>query len=75
MSTNDARLSCSPRPGSVFSDTIKLMQERQKSTLYQQDMLLEKAKMTLYQQDMSRQQDMLLERQKFTLYQLDNHTL
>ena len=50
MSTNDARLSSSPRPGSVFSDTIKLMLERQKSTLYQQEMLLESAKFTLYQQ-------------------------
>ena len=36
-------------PGSVFSNSIKLMLERQKFTLYQQEMLLEKAKVTLYQ--------------------------
>ena len=35
--------------GGVFSNSIKLLQERQKITLYQQEMLLEKAKVTLYQ--------------------------
>ena len=36
----------------IFSNTIKLMLERQKYTIYQQEMLLESVKMTLYQQDM-----------------------
>ena len=39
-------------PGGVFSNTIKLMLERQKSSLYQQEMLLGSAKITVYQQDM-----------------------
>ena len=39
--------------GSVFSRTIKLMLERQKSSIYQHEMLLECAKITPYQQDMS----------------------
>ena len=39
-----------PGPGRIFSNTIKLMLERQKSTLYQQEMLLESAIITLYQQ-------------------------
>ena len=54
------------------------MLERQKSALYQQEMLLESAKITLYQQDMLLerhksalyQQDMLLEKAKMTLHQL-----
>ena len=41
-----------PRPGRIFSNSIKLMLERQKFTLYQQEMLLKRAKITLYQQDM-----------------------
>ena len=45
------------------------MLERQKSTLYQQKMLLKGAKITFYQQDMPHQQDVLLERQNSTLYQ------
>ena len=45
------------------------MLERQKSALYQQEMLLESAKIILYQQDMLHQQDTLIERQKCTLYQ------
>ena len=49
--------------GRIFSNSIKLMLERQKFTPYQQEMLLQRAKITLYQQDM------LLERQKSTLYQ------
>ena len=40
-------------PGCVFSRTIKLMLERQKSSIYQHEMLLECAKITPYQQDMS----------------------
>ena len=36
------------RPGSIFSNSIKLMLERHKSTLYQQDMLLEREKITPY---------------------------
>ena len=40
-------------PGGVFSRTIKLMLERQKSSIYQHEMLLECAKITPYQQDMS----------------------
>ena len=40
-------------PGRVFSRTIKLMLERQKSSIYQHVMLLECAKITPYQQDMS----------------------
>ena len=47
------------------------MLERQKSALYQQEMLLENVKITLYQQDMPHQQDMLIERQKSALYQQD----
>ena len=47
------------------------MLERQKSALYQQEMLLESVKITLYQQDMPHQQVMLLERQKSALYQQD----
>ena len=42
-----------PPPGRVFSRTIKLMLERQKSSIYQHEMLLECAKITPYQQDMS----------------------
>ena len=57
--------------GRIFSNTIKLMLERQKSALYQQEMLLESVKITLYQQDMPHQQDMLIERQKSALYQQD----
>ena len=53
------------------SNSIKLMLERQKSALYQQEMLLESVKITLYQQDMPHQQVMLLERQKSALYQQD----
>ena len=41
------------RPGSIFSRTIKLMLERQKSSIYQHVMLFECAKITPYQQDMS----------------------
>ena len=40
-------------PGRIFSRTIKLMLERQKSSFYQHEMLLECAKITPYQQDMS----------------------
>ena len=40
-------------PGRVFSRTIKLMLERQKSSIYQHVMLFECAKITPYQQDMS----------------------
>ena len=40
-------------PGGVFSRTIKLMLERQKSSIYQHVMLFECAKITPYQQDMS----------------------
>ena len=36
-------------PGRIFSNSIKLMLERQKFTLYQQDMLLGRQKSTLYQ--------------------------
>ena len=36
-------------PGGVFSNSIKLMLERQKCTLYQQEMLLQRANITLYQ--------------------------
>ena len=50
-------------PGRIFSNSIKLMVEGQKFTLYQQEMLLQRAKITL------NQQDMLLGRQKSTLYQ------
>ena len=39
-------------PGGIFSNTIKLMLEGQKSALYQQDLLLDSAKITFYQQDM-----------------------
>ena len=35
--------------GCVFSNSIKLMLERQKCTLYQQEMLLQRANITLYQ--------------------------
>ena len=35
--------------GCVFSNSIKLMLERQKCTLYQQEMLLHRANITLYQ--------------------------
>ena len=52
-----------PGPGRIFSNSIKLMLERQKFTLYQHEMLLQRAKITLYQQDM------LLGRQKSTLDQ------
>ena len=41
------------QPGRVFSRTIKLMLERQKSSIYQHVMLFECAKITPYQQDMS----------------------
>ena len=44
---------CVAWPGCVFSRTIKLMLERQKSSIYQHEMLLECAKITPYQQDMS----------------------
>ena len=37
-------------PGGIFSYSIKLMLEGQKSSFYQQDMLSERAKSTLYQQ-------------------------
>ena len=40
-------------PGSIFSNSIKLMLERQKSSIYQHGMLFECAKITPYQQDMS----------------------
>ena len=50
-----------PGPGRVFSNSIKLMLERQKFTLYQHETLLEKAKIT------PNQQDMLLGRKKSTL--------
>ena len=40
-------------PGGIFSRTIKLMLERQKSSIYQHVMLFECAKITPYQQDMS----------------------
>ena len=61
------------QPGGVFSNSIKLMLERQKFTLYQQEMLLQRAKITLYQHAVRKskitlyQQDMLLERQKSAL--------
>ena len=42
-----------PMPGSIFSRTIKLMLERQKSSIYQHVMLFECAKIIPYQQDMS----------------------
>ena len=58
-----AQLGHAPAPGGIFSNSIKLMLERQKFTLYQQEMLLQWEKITLYQQDM------LLGRQKSTLYQ------
>ena len=45
--------SAAPSPDCVFSRTIKLMLARQKSSIYQHEMLLECAKITLYQQDMS----------------------
>ena len=50
-------------PGRIFSNSIKLMLERQKFALCQQEMLLQWKKITLYQQDM------LQGRQKPTLYQ------
>ena len=62
-----------PGPGGIFSKSIKLMLERQKFTLYQQEMLLQRAKITLYQHAVRKskitlyQQDMLLERQKSAL--------
>ena len=40
-------------PGGIFSRTIKLMLERQKSSIYQHVMLFECAKIIPYQQDMS----------------------
>ena len=47
-------------PGRIFSNTIKLMLERQKFALYQHEMLLESTKITLDQQDIPHYQDMLL---------------
>ena len=41
--------------GGIFSNSIKLMLERQKFALYQQEMLLQWKKITLYQQDMLEQ--------------------
>ena len=40
---------CPDAPGGIFSNSIKLMLERQKITLYQQDMLFGRQKSTLYQ--------------------------
>ena len=54
VNAHDGSINClaAHDSGSIFSNSIKLMLEKQKFTLYQKEMLLKRAKITLYQQDM-----------------------